>query len=75
VHSQASASRERSGPYFAEYLYEISVENRDPPEARGLLPSKPARNNAIINRILSEKVEKGELTPDQVKTIIQKSKI
>jgi hypothetical protein len=75
VHSHASAPRERSGPYFSELLYEISVEDRDPPESQGLVRYHPPRNKAIIRRILSEKVEKGELTGSDVQSIIRTAKV
>jgi hypothetical protein len=65
VYSRASAPRERGGPYVSELLYEIEVnaltrKQRDAHE--GAVPERPARNQAIIKRILTEKIQKGELT-------------
>jgi hypothetical protein len=65
IHSRASAGREQRGPYVAELVYEISVENRTKPDSVGAVPYRSSRNQAIIKRILTEKMEKGELTQDQ----------
>ncbi len=75
IHSHASAPRERSGPYFSELLYEISVEDRTAMESEGSVRFNPPKNSAIITRILAEKVEKGELTKAQVQTIKEKNKL
>lgn len=37
IHSWASAPRERSGPYFAEFLYQIEVNKRDKVKQKGLM--------------------------------------
>lgn len=70
VHSRASSGRERGGAYVAELLYEITVENRSKKTSEGEIPfDRTSRNEAIINRLLTEKVEKGELTEPQRKKI------
>jgi hypothetical protein len=66
IYARASAPRERGGPYLAEFLYEIYVEERPKPPSRGALDFRPPRNQAVINRILLEKVEKGEITKDDM---------
>lgn len=69
VHSFASAPRENRGPYFAELLYEIDVN------ARKITPSpkriKPQRNNAIITKIISEKINNNELSVDEANKIMK----
>jgi hypothetical protein len=81
VHSWASAGREPKGPYFSELLYEIEVLKRAEREPHGRITSRrPARNEGVINRILTEKKKIGELTeadvnrikliPDRVKKIL-----
>jgi len=70
IHSRASAPRERGGPYVAELLYEIVVENRPKPESRGSVDFQPPRNQAIIKRIIEDKKKKGEITEIESKKIV-----
>jgi hypothetical protein len=71
VYSRASAPRERGGPYVAEFLYEITVEKRPTSvPSRGAVQFRPPRNQAIINRILDEKIKKGELTQSEVNKVL-----
>jgi hypothetical protein len=70
IHSRASAAREQRGSYVAELVYEISVENRTKPDSVGAVPYRSSRNLAIIKRILTEKMEKGELTEAQRNSIL-----
>jgi len=70
IHSRASAGREQRGAYVAELVYEISVENRTKPDSVGAVPFRSSRNQAIIKRILTEKIEKGELTEPQGNSIL-----
>ena len=70
INSRASAPRERKGPYFAELLYQIHVDNTTMKESTGVLPLRPARNEAIIGSILKEKKEKGELSENEFNDII-----
>jgi len=70
IHSRASSGRERGGAYVAEILYQITVENRTKKISEGEIPfDRTSRNEAIINRLLAEKVNKGELTEPQRKKI------
>jgi len=70
IHSRASSGRERGGAYVAELLYQITVENRSKKTSEGEIPfDRTSRNEAIINRLLAEKVNKGELTEPQRKKI------
>jgi hypothetical protein len=82
VHSWASAGREVRGPYFSELLYEIQVNKRnsDDIKQQNLGPTRggphgrittrfPARNEAILDRVLSKKKEFGELNDLDVKAI------
>jgi hypothetical protein len=62
IYSRASAPREKGGPYVAELLYELRVEEKPRVESRGAVDFQPPRNQALINRILKEKVVKGEIT-------------
>jgi hypothetical protein len=73
VHSRASAGREKSGPYYSEFIYQISVENRSQRESEGLIPSRPPANASIIRRILKEKEDKGELTTSEKKEILDQA--
>lgn len=67
VHSWASAGREVKGPYFSELLYEIEVHPKV--ERHGMITTTyPARNEAMINRILNTKKEIGELTDPEVRS-------
>jgi hypothetical protein len=43
------------GPYVAELLYEIVVENRPKPESKGSVGFQPPRNLAIIKRIVGKR--------------------
>jgi hypothetical protein len=70
IYSRASAPRERGGAYVAELLYEITVDEKLPIESRGAVDFQPPRNRALINRILVEKVAKGEITEDEKKAIL-----
>jgi hypothetical protein len=73
IHSRASAARESGGPYVAELVYEITVENRTKPDSVGARPYKfgSSRNRAIIRRILTEKVQNGEMTQSEVDGILK----
>ena len=53
------------GPYVAELLYEIVVENRPKSESKGSVGFQPPRNLAIIKRIVEEKKKKGEITENE----------
>ena len=57
------------GPYVAELLYEIVVENRPKPESKGSVGFQPPRNLAIIKRIVEEK-KKGEITENEGNKIL-----
>lgn len=70
IHSRASAARERGGPYVAELVYEITVDNRTKSNSVGAVPYRSPRNQAIIRRVLTEKIEKGEMTEAQVNRIL-----
>ena len=69
VHSFASAPRETRGPYFAELLYEIDVNARKITASPKRI--KPQRNNAIITRIVSEKINNNELSVDEANKIMK----
>lgn len=70
IHSRASSGRESGGAYVAELLYQITVEGRTKKASEGEIPfDRTARNEAIIRRILAEKVQKGELTESQIQKI------
>jgi hypothetical protein len=71
INSRASAPRERKGPYFAELLYQIVVDNRKQAESTGVLPLRPPRTQAIIAKVLKEKQESGELSPEEFNEIMQ----
>jgi hypothetical protein len=73
IHSRASAGREKSGPYYSEFIYQISVEARSQRESEGIIPSRPPGNDSIIRRILREKVDKGEITEGQHEEILKNS--
>jgi hypothetical protein len=75
IHCRASAPRERGGPYVAEFVYEISVEDRTEAISEGVFKKQPARNQAMIKRILAKKVAKGELTRNEVRDIIRKARL
>ncbi len=75
IHSRASAPRERGGPYVSELLYEISVEDRIKTTSTGAVPFRPPRNEAIIRRLLNEKVTSGELTQTRMQQIIKQVKL
>lgn len=70
IYSRASAPRERGGPYVAELLYEITVEDRPALQSRGAVDFQPPRNIAIIKRIVNEKIDKGEITATQRNNIL-----
>lgn len=59
-----------AGPYVAELLYEIVVENRPKPELKGSVGFQPPRNLAIIKRIVEERKKKGEITENQGNKIL-----
>jgi hypothetical protein len=63
IHSWASAPRETRGPYFSELIYQIEVDAVRPRAvpSKGVIPFRPGRNEAIIRKILSQKVKIGEL--------------
>ena len=79
VHSFGNAGREIRGPFCAELIYEIEVNDFDRPESQGisgLLPSGKqgssaplARNEIAIARVLKEKYHNGELSDTEVKKI------
>ena len=69
INSHASAPRERKGPYFAELLYQIDVDNATKPESTGVLPARPARTEAIIGSILKQKLDSGEISDDDFNEI------
>jgi hypothetical protein len=71
IYSRASAPRERGGPYVAELLYEINVENKRAPRSRGAVGFSPPRNRALIDRTLREKEDKGEISGRQATNIIK----
>jgi hypothetical protein len=75
ISSHASAPRERKGPYFAELLYQIDVDNRTQPESKGILPARPARTEFKIRSILKEKQDSGELTADEFNQILRCTKL
>lgn len=65
VHCWASAGREVKGPYFSDLIYEIGV--RPKVKRHGMITARyPARNEAMLNRVLNKKKEIGELTDLQV---------
>jgi hypothetical protein len=70
INSHASAPRERKGPYFAELLYQIDVDNATKPESTGVLPVRPARTEAKISSILKQKLDSGEISDDEFNKII-----
>jgi hypothetical protein len=71
IHSYASAPRETRGPYFAELLYELDVNGRDPKESKGAPGFIPERNNGIIKKLISEKINNNELTVDDANKIMK----
>jgi hypothetical protein len=57
IHSWASAPREATGPYFSELIYEIQVFEKR--KTRGVITKeRPARNEALLLRILEEEQKK-----------------
>jgi hypothetical protein len=56
-------------------VYEISVEDRTEAISEGVFKKQPARNQAMIKRILAKKVAKGELTRNEVRDIIRKARL
>lgn len=77
IYSRAMAPRERIGPYVAELLYQIDVNVRPVTplmEAKKRTPPfRSARHEGIITRILSEKIEKYELTPKDANNLMHSS--
>jgi hypothetical protein len=69
VYSAASAGREVKGSYFAQYVYEIEALERVEKGSRGSPGFKLARNDAEICRILTEKLSRGEISPEAAKKI------
>jgi len=70
INSHASAPRERKGPYFAELLYQITVDNMTQPESTGVLHTRPPRTQAIMTKFIKEKRDSGELSPTEYKDIM-----
>ena len=67
IHSWASAPREATGPYFSELIYEIQVfEKRK--TAGVITKERPARNEALLIRILEEEQKKAKLVQGAVST-------
>ena len=57
IHSWASAPREATGPYFSELIYEIQVFEKR--KTRGVITmERPARNEALLLKILEEEQKK-----------------
>lgn len=73
LHSLTKAGRELRGSYSAEILCEVEVSGaprKDP--SRGIpTGGKPARNEGVITRILSEKIKSGEITATEANTILK----
>lgn len=73
LHSLTKAGRELRGSYTAEILCEVQV-NQGPRKApsRGIPTNvRSARNEGAIARILSEKIQAGELTAPQANNIMK----
>jgi hypothetical protein len=70
INSHASAPRERKGPYFAELLYQIYVDNAARSESTGILTTRPPRTQAIMTKFIKEKLDSGEISPKDFKNIM-----
>lgn len=72
LHSLTKAGREVHGRYASEIFCEIEVNDgpRKLP-SRGIPPTiRPARNEGVIARVISQKIEMGELTVDEANTFM-----
>jgi hypothetical protein len=67
IHSWASAPREATGPYFSELIYEIQVFEKRKPHGV-ITKERPARNEALLIRILEEEQKKPKVGRDVVST-------
>jgi hypothetical protein len=66
VHSWASGPRETTGPYFSELLYQIEVTERlEGPHGR-VTTGRPPRNERILNAVLNQKTQNGDLTTSEL---------
>jgi hypothetical protein len=65
IHSWASAPREARGPYFSELLYQIEVIERQKLVGR-VTRRRPSQNERILNQILTQKKESGDLTDPEL---------
>jgi hypothetical protein len=72
LHSLAKAGHEARGLYTAEIFCEIEVNERPrKAPAQGVpVGIRPARNTSAISRILSEKIQNGELTVAQANDLM-----
>lgn len=72
LHSLAKAGREVRGLYSSEILCEIEVKERlrKAPSQGVPVGVRAARNVSVITRILSEKIENGELTIPEANNIM-----
>ena len=70
LHSRVSAGREVGGPYVAEILYEIEVDRAADLPHRGILERQPFRNEAIIRKIVNEKLSNKEIDETRAQKIM-----
>jgi hypothetical protein len=72
LHSLAKAGREVRGPYTAEILCQLQVNQgpRKPPTQGRPIGLRVARNDSIIVRVLSEKITNNELTVSEANNIL-----
>jgi hypothetical protein len=72
LHSEAKAGRAVRGPYTAEIFCEVQVNEgpRKPPTQGRPISVRGARNDSIIVRIFSEKIEKNELTVSRANELL-----
>ena len=72
LHSEAKAGRAVRGPYTAEIFCEVQVNQgpRKPPTQGRPISVRIPRNDSIIARIFSEKIEKNELTVDRANELL-----
>jgi hypothetical protein len=72
LHSLAKAGREVRGPYSSEILCEIEVKERPrkAPSQGVPIGVRPARNVSLIIRIISGKIQNGELTIPEANNIM-----